>query len=101
MREAVQGKAIFCFLADSVRQIGFFINHHFADTSHFKGCHDGIGGVANDAIRRRERFGARIMGADGVVSSLQSFFLEKGGRGKRACGNASRSGLRTASGRYT
>ncbi|CAB1115972.1 unnamed protein product [Ectocarpus sp. CCAP 1310/34] len=45
------------FLADSVRQIGFFINHHFAATSHFKGCHDGIGGVAKNAMKRRESEG--------------------------------------------
>lgn len=70
---------IFRFLADSVRQIGFFIDHHFAATSHFKGCHDGIGGVAKNAMKRRERFGKRIMGADGVVSFLRSFFRERAG----------------------
>ena len=62
-----KGKRNFRFLADSVRQIGFFIDHHFAATSHFKGCHDGIGGVAKNATMRRERSGKRIMGVDGVV----------------------------------
>ena len=72
-----KGKRKFRFLADSVRQFGFFIDHHFAATSHFKGCHDGIGGVANNATRRRERFGKRIMGVDGVVRFLRSFFFER------------------------
>ncbi|CAN0390386.1 unnamed protein product [Pylaiella littoralis] len=74
-----KGRRNFRFLADSARQIGFFIDHHFAATSHFKGCHDGIGGVAKNAMKRRERFGKRIMGADGVVSFLRSFFREKAG----------------------
>lgn len=74
-----KGRRNFRFLADSVRQIGFFIDHHFAATSHFKGCHDGIGGVAKNAMKRRERFGKRIMGADGVVSFLRSFFRERAG----------------------
>ena len=91
----------FRFLADSVRQIGFFIDHHFAATSHFKGCHDGIGGMAKNAMRRRERFGTRIMGADGVVSFFASSSSGGGGGAKRACGSTSRSGLRAASGRYT
>ncbi|CAB1105848.1 unnamed protein product [Ectocarpus sp. CCAP 1310/34] len=60
-----KGRRNFRFLTDSVRQIGFFIDHHFAATSHFKDCHDGIGGVAKNAMNRRERFGKRIMGADG------------------------------------
>ena len=65
-----------------MHHIGFFIDHHFAATSHFKGCHDGIGGMAKNAMRRREKFGVRIMGADGVVSYLKSFFREKGGEGE-------------------
>ena len=75
-----KGRPIFRFLTDSVRQIGFFVDHRFAATSHFKGCHDGIGGVAKNAmLRRRERFSTRIVGVNGVVSFLQSFFLERGG----------------------
>ena len=77
-----KGRRNFRFLADSVRHIGFFIDHHFATTSHFKGCHDGIGGVAKNAMRRRETFGTRIMGADGVVSFLKGFFRERGGNGE-------------------
>ena len=71
-----KGKRSFRFLTDSVRQIGFFIDHRFAATSHFKGCHDGIDGVAKK-MRRRERFGERILGADGAVRFLMSFFRER------------------------
>ena len=51
-----KGRRNFRFLADSVPQIGFFVDHHFAATSHFKGCHDGLGGFAKNAMRRREMF---------------------------------------------
>ena len=67
-----------------MHHIGFFIDHHLAVTSHFKGCHDGIGGVAKNTLRRREKFGVRIMGADGVVSFLKSFFRQKGGEGEES-----------------
>ena len=78
-----KGRRNFRFLADNVRQIGFFVDHYFAATSHFKGCHDGLGGFAKNAMRRRERFSHRIMGADGVVSFLKSFFRERvGGEGE-------------------
>ena len=70
-------------MADSVRQIGFFVDHHFVATSHFKGCHDGLGGFAKNAMRRRERFCHRSMGPDGVVSVLKNFFRERvGGEGE-------------------
>ena len=70
-------------MADSVRQIGFFVDHHFAATSHFKGCHDGLGGFAKNAMRRRERFCHRIMVADGVVSVWKNFFRARvGGEGE-------------------
>ena len=51
-----EGRRNFRFLTDSVRQIGFFVDHHFAATSHFKGCHDGLGGFAKNAMRRRKLF---------------------------------------------
>ena len=42
--EMYKGRRNFRFLADNVRQIDFFVDHHFAATSHFKGCHNGLGG---------------------------------------------------------
>ena len=45
-----KGRRNFLFLTDSVRQLGYIVEHHFASTSHFKGCHDGIGGVAKNAM---------------------------------------------------
>lgn len=43
-----KGRRIFRFLANSLRQIDFFIDYHFSATSHVKGCQDGIGGVAKN-----------------------------------------------------
>ena len=40
---------------------------------------DGLGGVAKNAMMKRERFGHRIVGAEGVVSFLQSLFRERAG----------------------
>ena len=45
---------MFRFLADSAPKIGFYVDHHFAATSHFKGCHGGLGGFAKNVVRRRE-----------------------------------------------
>lgn len=77
-----KGRRNFRFLANSLRQIGFFVDHHFAATSHFKACHDGICGIAKNTMKHREKFGVRIVGADGVVRFLESFFREQGGGGE-------------------
>ena len=78
MRE-YKGRRKFRFLADSVRQIGFVVDHHFEAMSHFKDFHDGLGGFAKNAMRLRDRFDHRIMRVDGVVSLLKSFFRERVG----------------------
>ena len=91
----------FHFLAESVRQIGFFIGHHFAATSHFEGCHDGIGGVAKNAMRRREKLGVRIVGADGVVRFLGSFLAKRGAEVRKVCVIILQRGLRIAYGECT
>lgn len=72
-----KGRRILRSLADSVQQIGFFNDHHFAVTSHFKSCHDGIGGVAKNAMKSIERFDRRIIGADGVESFLKICFAQR------------------------
>ena len=64
----------FRILADSVRQLGFIVEHHFAATSHFKSCNDGIGGVANNAMKKSEQRGDLISGAAGVVKFLKGYF---------------------------
>ena len=69
-----KGRRNFRFLADSVRQLGYIVEHHFAATSHFKGCHDGIGGVAKNAMRMSEQHGDLIAGAAGVVKFLKDYF---------------------------
>lgn len=67
-----KGRRNFRFLADSVRQVGFIVEHHFAATSHFKGCHDRIGGLAKNAMKRAELY--LIAGAAGVVKFLEGYF---------------------------
>ena len=74
-----KGRRKFRFLADSVRQIGFFVDNHFAAPFHFKGCHDGLGGFTKSTMRKIKIFGHRIVGADGLVSFLKSFFRERVG----------------------
>ena len=53
-----KGRHNFRFLSNSVRELGFVVVHHFAATSHFKGCHDGIGGVAKNGMKRAENITA-------------------------------------------
>lgn len=74
-----KGRRNFRFLSDCVRQLGFIIEHHFAATSHFKGCHDGIGGVGKNAMSKAELYGTIITGADGVVRFLGEYFAHIGG----------------------
>ena len=55
-----KGKRSFEAVARSLRALGVVIDHNFAATSHFKGAHDGIGGLAKNMIRRQEAQGRRI-----------------------------------------
>lgn len=66
-----KGKRNFRFIADARQQIGVTLIHNFAATSHFKGCHDGIGGVAKNMMRRAEKFGRRIPDCAAVVDFLR------------------------------
>lgn len=75
-----KGRRNFRFLSDSVRQVGFIIEHHFAATSHSKGCQDGIGGVAKHAMRNSELRDVFVTGADGVVRFLKGYFRHIGGK---------------------
>ena len=75
-----KGRRNFRFLPDSVRQLGYIVEHHFAATSHFKGCHDEIDGVAKTAMRMSEQRGDLIAGAAGVVKFSKYYFdhIEEG-----------------------
>lgn len=73
-----KGKRNFRFLSNSVRELGFIVEHHFAATSHFKGCHDGIGGVVKSAMEKSEQLRKVITGATGVVKFVEGYFAEMG-----------------------
>ncbi|CAB1101276.1 unnamed protein product [Ectocarpus sp. CCAP 1310/34] len=81
------GRRNFLFLADSVRQLGCIVEHHFSATSHLKGCHDGIGGVAKNAMRMSEKRGDLIAGAAGVVKFLKEYFEHIGAGNKELADN--------------
>ena len=49
-----KGKRNFWLIANSLEALGVIIEHNFAATSHFKGTHDGLGGVAKNMLRRAE-----------------------------------------------
>ena len=69
-----KGRRSFRFLADSVRRLGLIVEHHFAATAHFKGCHDGIGSVAKNAMKKSEQRVHLISGAAGVVKFWKDYF---------------------------
>eukprot|EP00903_Cladosiphon_okamuranus_P008202 g7897.t1 len=71
-----KGRRNFRFLSNSVRELGFVVEHHFAATSHFKGCHDGIGGVVKNAMKKSEQLGKPITGAKGVVEFVENYFAD-------------------------
>ena len=73
-----RGRRNFRFLSNSVRELGFIVEHHFAATSHFNGCHDGIGGVIKRAMRESELRNKVITGADGVVEFVEKYFAHVG-----------------------
>ena len=50
-----KGKREFRFVARSSRELGFLLLHYFAASSHFKGCHDGFGGISKNAMRKAEK----------------------------------------------
>ena len=61
-----------------MRELGFIVEHHFAATAHFKGCHDGIGGVIKRAMRESELRNKVFTGADGVVEFVEKYFAHVG-----------------------
>ena len=77
-----KGRRNFLFLADTTRILGFSVDHHFAATLHFKGCHDGIGGVSKNAVKKAVCFGIVIESAAHAVTFLETFFRNVGGEGE-------------------
>ena len=77
-----KGRCNFRFLADSVRQIGFIVEHHFGATSRFKGCYHEIDVMAKNAMKKPEQRGDLISGAAGVVKLLKGYVANIGERNK-------------------
>lgn len=69
-----KGRRNFRLIYDSLRRVGFVVEHHFASPSDFKGCHDSIGGEAKNAMNLSEARGNLIDGAADVVCFLEEFF---------------------------
>ena len=76
------GRRNFLFLADTMRMLGFLVDHHFAVTLHFKGCHDGISGVSKNAMKKAVCFGIVIESAAHVAQFLDSAFRNVSGEGE-------------------
>ena len=75
-----KGKREFRWVANSEAELGFLVTHHFPGSSHFKGCHDGFGGIPKNAMRNAETHGQYINGAAGVVKFLDEYFKHIAGR---------------------
>eukprot|EP00903_Cladosiphon_okamuranus_P012902 g12046.t1 len=71
-----KGRRNFRLLSYSVRELGFVVEHHFAATSHFKGCHDGIGGVVKNAPKKSEQLRKPTTGAKVVVEFVENYFAD-------------------------
>ena len=64
-----------------MQMLGFFVDH-FAATSHFKSCHDGIGGVSKGGMKKAVCFGIVIESAAHLVRYLESILTNVGGEGE-------------------
>ena len=73
-----KGKRSFEAVARSLRALGVVIDHNFAATSHFKGAHDGIGGLAKNMIRRQEAQGRRIPDTKAAFDFLSDYAKSSG-----------------------
>ncbi|CAM9964471.1 unnamed protein product [Ascophyllum nodosum] len=73
-----KGKRNFRLISLNPHKLGVVIDHNFAATSHFKGTHDGIGGVAKNMMRKAELYGNhRITDSKAAHAFLKKKFDEK------------------------
>ncbi|CAN0020459.1 unnamed protein product, partial [Pylaiella littoralis] len=68
-----KGKRNFRAVAQSLYRLGIRLFNNFAVTSHFKGAHDGIGGLIKNLIRNAERYGERILDCDAAHQFLVDY----------------------------
>ena len=57
---------------------GVVVDHNFAATSHFKGAHDGIGGLAKNKIRTEDPQARRIHDTNAAYELLRAYVEEWG-----------------------
>lgn len=74
-----KGKRNFQAVAESLRRLGVRLVHNFAVTSHFKGAHDGIGGLMKNLMRNAEKRGQRIHDTTAAFNFLKAYAEEQGG----------------------
>lgn len=74
-----KGKRNFMAVAQSLRRLGVILIHNFAVTSHFKGAHDGVGGLLKTLMREAEKRGQRIHDTTAVYKFLSSYAKQKEG----------------------
>lgn len=72
------GKRKFMAVAQSLRRLGVILLHNFAVTSHFKGAHDGIGGLLKTLMKDAEKRGHRIPDTNAVYKFLSEYAEGKG-----------------------
>ncbi|CAB1107057.1 unnamed protein product [Ectocarpus sp. CCAP 1310/34] len=68
-----KGKHNFYAVAKSLHRLGVVLIHNFAVTSHFKGAHDGIGGLLKALLREAEKRGQRIHNTQAAADFLQVY----------------------------
>ncbi|CAB1097138.1 unnamed protein product [Ectocarpus sp. CCAP 1310/34] len=68
-----KGKRNFYAVAKSLHRLGNVLIHNFAVTSHFKGAHDGIGGLLKALLREVEKRGQRIHNTQAAADFLQVY----------------------------
>ncbi|CAN0331135.1 unnamed protein product [Pylaiella littoralis] len=74
-----KGKRNFMAVAQSLRRLGVILLHNSAVTSHFKGAHDGIGGLLKTLMREAEKRNHRIHDTSAVHKFLSEYAKGKEG----------------------
>lgn len=72
-----KGKRNFHAVGQSLHRLGCLLVHNFAVTSHFKGAHDGIGGLLKTLMRDADKKGLRIHDTAAAHDFLSAYAKSK------------------------
>lgn len=72
-----KGKRNFHAVGQSLHRLGCLLVHNFAVTSHFKGAHDGIGGLLKTLMRDAEKKGFRLHDTAAAHEFLSTYAKSK------------------------